>query len=554
MATSTWSNIANAFKKTGLGKVVNANVNVAKTIGKAAVKNYGNANTRNASATVATPASASPNATTATPAAQGTSTTDALLANYSKMYNDAKAKGDWMSMEYANKMANQLRGQGAVVTATADINAVKSANQQTPNSGFSNPFADAGSTQQQDGQSWMDKLGDAFGKVVSASGAAAPQAQEAAVPVPDETGKIYMINPANGKVIHVSPQNAAPWLEKGFQYYTEEQSQMIDPNASVQDNVYNSANQLGASSEDANAQLQKIIKSLSSLTSSNNYQTILEKILAQNMPTYNSGAAELSDQYADNAKNIDIDAERRGLYNSGVAGSLQQENNADKAAALAKLLADIRALSTNQASTAVSQQIQAAGLQGDLVTKGAELSQSGIKAALDALLGSGNLAVNQQNANTNAQQTANNYNINLLQLGIDQSKLDESARQFDARLDLDKTLRADDVEQFAQSMGLNWAQLSASSKAQAADSMYRAQELALATKKFESEEDLIKRQQAQDNLQILFGAYDMLDKMFAQGATKVDAVASVAPYKSGYPEVYTDLLNTINNQYRTTAQ
>jgi hypothetical protein len=400
--------------------------------------------------------------------------------------------------------------------------------------------------------------------------AATQPATEAFEPQIDRLGNVLMDN-GSGRWVAVNPKAVDKYLAQGWTYWgsgeTSNAIPVLSSSAGTEANIYDLINGQNTAQAGSMAQLNSIINSLGSLTSSNNYQTILEKILAQNMPMYNSGKTEIQQQFQENAGNINADAERRGLFNSGVAAELQQKNDAAQVAELAKLLANVKSLSANQAQDAVGQQLQAAGLQGDMVTQGMQLSQSGIQNALNALLGLGDLGVaqqnantnqqnantNQQNADTNATSVSNQYNLGLLQLGVDQQRLDESARQFDARLALDRDLRNDDLKQFAQTMSLNWAQLNAQAKAQAADALYRARALDLDTRKFNSEQELIKAQQNQERLQVSFGAYDYLDKMFAQGATKEDLIAAIQPYKDLDAGLHSDLIDTVNRHFTTTT-
>jgi hypothetical protein len=47
------------------------------------------------------------------------------IEDYGREYTAAKARGDWQAMEAANRAANELRGLGSIVTATADIKKIR---------------------------------------------------------------------------------------------------------------------------------------------------------------------------------------------------------------------------------------------------------------------------------------------------------------------------------------------------------------------------------------------------------------------------------------------
>ena len=47
------------------------------------------------------------------------------VEDYGKFYMDARAKGDWQTMEWANRQANILRGIGDIVTSAVDIESIK---------------------------------------------------------------------------------------------------------------------------------------------------------------------------------------------------------------------------------------------------------------------------------------------------------------------------------------------------------------------------------------------------------------------------------------------
>jgi hypothetical protein len=309
--------------------------------------------------------------------------------------------------------------------------------------------------------------------------------------------------------------------------------------------------------------------------SADNYGKILQNVLQQLMPTYDVSAAKLKDQAAANANAIDIDAEKRGIFNSGAAATLQQNNQKDLTQNLAALLADLQSQSVDQARQYVGQQLEGTGQLGDWTTSdqsaGLDALKSKLAAAfnldeaeLNRTLGLGGLAVDQQNANTNAQNAnTNQYNaqtdrmVGLGNLQIDRAKLDESVRQFNLSFQQANEFHADDMKQFAQQMGFNYAQLGSEERRAAASQALQSAGLQLDYAKFNSEQDLIKYQQKMQGLTDYKDAYDMLSQVDAAGAQKgwsADQIYQakkdlIAPYSAYNSDLYKDLLSGIKTDY-----
>ena len=451
------------------------------------------------------------------------------VADYQKQYNTAKAAGDSAGMATAHAGAEAVRAQNGYSGGADGSKVVPLTPLQTVvNLGVNTAISKAGSSK----------------KAKKVSTAPTP----AAIPA-------------------VAPQPAANTdLTNLIKQYLDNQS---------------STNQQTAQARSGQQ------AALKNLLSPEGYTAILEKTLAANMPTYETGKTELEKEYAKNGEFLNSDAEKRGIFNSGIETSLQSQNNDAKLAALAKLYAEIQATSAGQAKDTIGQQLQGVGMQGDWTTSDASLASDQVKNAISSLLGVGNLnndttkinndytlgtesnsinrqkvdndydlgtqqiGIDQQNANTNKQnadtnstQVKNNYDLGLQNIAQDKAKLAEQAREYDFS-------RTDSLAQFAQTMGLNWAQLGAQEKANMAEAGYRNEMLKLENSKFNSEQDLIKAQQSKDNLQTSMQAYDMIVQASKAGSSTEDLLTLIKPYATTNSALYNDLKSSINSMGTT---
>jgi hypothetical protein len=295
---------------------------------------------------------------------------------------------------------------------------------------------------------------------------------------------------------------------------------------------------------------------LNNVMSTTNYDTILDNVMTQLMPSYNATSAKLGDAAAANATAIDADAEKRGIYNSGAAATLQQQNREDLTQQLATLLASLQSDAVGQARDYVNQQLQAIGMAGDWTTADANtvlnsLSTylSGLGLATDTSLGQQNAntggrnaTIGQQNANTGAQQVANDF-------AIDQAKLAQDAQQFADTLAFQKQVQADDMKQFSAQMQLNWAELNAQTKVSMINANANAVQSSIAAQKFQSEQQLIQAQQNKEYLADLQSAYSTLGA-FEEKAKKEGWTADklwqyestyIKPFEQYNPDIYKDI-------------
>ena len=179
-------------------------------------------------------------------------------------------------------------------------------------------------------------------------------------------------------------------------------------------------------------------------------------------------------------------------------------------------------------------------MEGNWAGQARQLNQGDLFQYIDAFLGGGQLGLGYLNSDRN-------YGISLAQLGLDQQKIDENARQFNVG-------QAWDMEKFAKTMGFEYKKLDLDSKIAMTNAGLRQQELNLAQNKYNDEKDRLAIEKDRERLSDVLGAYGMIQDEYSKGTDKTLVKQALTIYKDIYgDDVYKDLESTLNSLYGNTS-
>lgn len=319
--------------------------------------------------------------------------------------------------------------------------------------------------------------------------------------------------------------------------------------------------QVEAQQAQARAALAQQVQKISS---PENYQAMLAQALNTMMPQFEAQKQEIQDAYAENARMIDVDQERRGVFSSGFGAEQQRKNTVDQTRAISAALAEIQAKAAEEARATTTQQLQALGLQGDWLTSDASRALQGLGTMSD---------INQSTAGTALTQRGQDMEMTLEQarllqnqnqfdttMRFNETELQQKAQQFADELALSQRAQDFNEKQFAASLQLDWAQLGASQAAQAADAAYRAASLRMAQQEFASEQEAANYERSMNRMAIATEGYSALDQILSvgreSGESDNDVKEDMLTYAAGFkydPDLYADLLQAIDNSFRPSA-
>jgi hypothetical protein len=289
--------------------------------------------------------------------------------------------------------------------------------------------------------------------------------------------------------------------------------------------------------------------------------------MQQLMPTYDAAKAdaEVDLQRTNEATNADL--ERRGFYNSGAGATMMQRNRESMDRGLAGQLADLRRQAVSATNDAMARQLQAAGLLGDWYQSDRGFNQVSAtdqaKLTLDKDLGERGLDIQQQNANTN-KFSAESQDYGMREgLKLDEAKFQESIKQFWAQIGEQQADRAARSSQFWAGLGLDERKLSLAEKSQALEATIQQGELELAQNKQLSEDKLIKRGQAMEDMRTKSDAYGYVDALLQKAndpntknkPTKDSIMKMIKPYddKEVFGDLYGELKSSVDGAFKAPA-
>lgn len=332
---------------------------------------------------------------------------------------------------------------------------------------------------------------------------------------------------------------------------------------------------------------------MDSALSPDTYQKIFGQIMQQLNPAFDAQKSEISDYMNEQRRLADVDAERRGLYTSGVGAAMQNELASQEAKAISSALAQLQQQATQLTSQQQSKMLERAAIEGNWTTADMNYALAMLNSDRDYELGQGQLNLGHLNSDRNyeiskgqlglgqlnsdrdfqlglgqlglgQQNSDRDYEINKRQLGLSQQKFEEDKRQFDSRLNEEirqfdsnakyrDTAFAEDIRRFDTEMGYKWSSLSASNKATAFNQQMQQAELALRREQWTDQKAYNQLQQQRERMSDAAAAYSMVGSMIQGNATYDQIYTALQPYKDYDFGLYVDLLKTAKDQPRGTA-
>lgn len=324
----------------------------------------------------------------------------------------------------------------------------------------------------------------------------------------------------------------------------------------------------------ARAQRQAMRDYMDNALSPENYNAIFSQIMEQLMPQYNAQKAEIGNYMNEQRRLADVDADRRGLYTSGVGAVMQNQIADQEAKTLSAALAALQQQATQLTGEQQERMLRRAAIDGDWTTADLNAALGFLNSDRNYELGKGQLDLGYLNSDRDYQlglgqlglgqlNSDRDYQLGLGNLGLNKDKLAEDKRQFDAKLGEEirqfdnnaayrDTAFAESVRQFEKEMGYKWSSLSASNKAQAFSQQLQLRELALKEGQWTDQQAYNQLQQDREKLTDSIKAYEYVSGLMQSGATPDQLYAAVQPYKGYDPSLYADLLKTIQNGGSTT--
>jgi hypothetical protein len=323
-------------------------------------------------------------------------------------------------------------------------------------------------------------------------------------------------------------------------------------------------------------------QSVNQIMSQDHYTNILNQIMGSYNPLIDAQKSQIADQYTESGRRIDVDAERRGLYNSGVAGELQRRNNVDQSQAVSQALAQLQAKAVEDARAYQQQQLQAVNMSGDWTTADRGLDQNDLSTWLDSSSNLAQLGMENRKIDIGERQTDRkidlderqvdigerqsdeklalqeqemnqNYELAQSRLGLDREKFDESVTQFTKSFDFETAKHGDTVKQWAVQNDMDWAKIDIQTKSAISDAVYKTQmgniaqqELALSKEKFVEDKYLIALENQKGKIEDEKNGYRFLAELRTTGASPEELREAMGVFKNYSPDLYSALLESID--------
>lgn len=307
-------------------------------------------------------------------------------------------------------------------------------------------------------------------------------------------------------------------------------------------------------------------RAMNDALSPDNYNKMFNSIMQQLQPLVQSQNAQISGQATEQRRLADVDAERRGVYNSGVGAVMQNEVSKNETQAMSDALAQIQGQATQLTGQQQDRLLKSIGMQGDWTSTDTNSLLNMLNSSLDYELGKGQLNLGYQNSDRD-------YELGKGGLALDQQKLtedtrqfdtkikedtrqfdsqmQESVRQFDAEYDFKERSFSEDIRRFEKEMGYKWSSLNASMKASAANAEIAKAEMSMKKEQWSDQKSYNEGQAKLEKLGITGEAYGIVSGLKSGGASKDEALTAIKMYEGYDGELYSDLVNTVTSEWGT---
>lgn len=307
-------------------------------------------------------------------------------------------------------------------------------------------------------------------------------------------------------------------------------------------------------------------RAMNDALSPDNYNKMFNSIMQQLQPLVQSQNAQISGQATEQRRLADVDAERRGVYNSGVGAVMQNEVSKNETQAMSDALAQIQGQATQLTGQQQDRLLKSIGMQGDWTSTDTNSLLNMLNSSLDYELGKGQLNLGYQNSDRD-------YELGKGGLALDQQKLtedtrqfdtkikedtrqfdsqmQESVRQFDAEYDFKERSFSEDIRRFEKEMGYKWSSLSASMKASAANAEIAKAEISMKKSQWADQQSYNNAQAKKEKLGVTGEAYGIVSGLMSGGASKEEALTAIKMYEAYDGELYSDLRSTVNSEWGT---
>lgn len=362
--------------------------------------------------------------------------------------------------------------------------------------------------------------------------------------------------------------------------YQQQQSQYQQQQEAIQEQLEQWQQQQEELRRQAEAEEQARQEYLNWALNPDTYNQIFDQIMQQQQPLFESQKQVIGDAVQEQRRQADIDAERRGIYNSGIASTMQQQLSENETEAIARALAELQAQATGLTSDYQNKLIQKAQLEGNWANQNRQLDQQALAGYLDNYLagqqlgldymnsdrdfylGNQRLGLDYLNANRGYEldqarlgldylNSNRDYELGLQKLGLSQAELLERARQFDSEMGYKQQALDAELSMFANKLGYDYAKLGVDEKIALANANLRGAELALASQKFSSEQEALAAQSKREKLADTLAGMNWVKGVLEQGANPADILDSLEIYKDVYGE---DVYNTLKDIVVTATQ
>jgi hypothetical protein len=311
-----------------------------------------------------------------------------------------------------------------------------------------------------------------------------------------------------------------------------------------------------------------LVDQLNQALSPDYYTQNFNNIMTQLNPLYKQQRNEIMQMADQQRGQVDIDAERRGIYNSGVPANLRQDVNKMETQAIANALAQLQAQATQLVGDQQDRVLQSIGMQGDWMNS----DKSSLLGLLDTMTGYDLGRLNSdRNYSLGMLNSDRDYQINMGKLGLGQQEmalnnlkfqeeqrqfarsLAEKQRQYDLDYDFKERSFAEDVRRFESEMGLKWSQLNASNKSSWIGAELDRAKLAFQREQWADEKSAANAAQNLQRLQYAMDGYADIQAIYNSGGSKSEAMSVAGMYNQYVgSDIGSDLKKTIDSMGWTT--
>ena len=389
-------------------------------------------------------------------------------------------------------------------------------------------------------------------------------------------GSVYMISP-NGALSTVSKNYVQEYLNKGYSVGSQ----------GIRDATPSSygggvGDQGGYVRDMMAAQREAQRRAIEQALSPEAYNRIFSQIMEQLNPLYEAQKQEIGESATEQRRLADVDAERRGLYNSGVGAVMQNQVSKAEQQAVAKVLAQLQAQATELTGQQQDRMLKGIGLQGDwtssdmgtllgLLNSDRDYELGSGRLALDKELGFGRLGLDKTKADRDYElgqgqldlgklNSDRDYELGIGKLGLERKRFEEEQRQFNESLaekqrqfnkdyDFRERSFSESIRQWEGEMGLKWSDLNSRNKIAWMNAELAQMDMSMKKEQWLSQKEYNNAQMKREGLQDAISAHSYLEQLKASGASKDDALSAIKMYQGYNPDLYSDLKASVNGMW-----